>query len=87
VPDPIALDEVLAELSRLERAADDGPAGFTTQELAERLGLCANAAQSRVSALVRSGRVAFVGQRCGTNIAGRRCRIPVYQLTKPKGGK
>lgn len=78
----IRLDEVLAELSRLERATDEGPAGFTNRELAKALGLGMNASQDRLTNLVRSGRVAFVGHRGELNIAGRRCRIPVYRLAK-----
>ena len=81
--DPIRLDEVLAELSRLEHAHHDGPQGFTCVELATALGFGQSAAQQRLSVLVRSGTVAFVGHRPETNIAGRRCRIPVYQLTHP----
>jgi DNA-binding IclR family transcriptional regulator len=74
------MDEVLAELSRLERVVPEGPAGFTNRELADALGLHHNAAQSRLTDMVRSGRVAFVGHRSALNIAGRRCRIPVYRM-------
>jgi DNA-binding IclR family transcriptional regulator len=74
---------VLAELSRLNRAADDGPAGFTGRELAERMGVVANTAQSYLRGLVRAGRVELAGRRTELNIAGTRCRVPVYRLVPP----
>lgn len=77
----ITLDEVLDELSRLKHSTDEGPAGFTCRELAGAIGAHANA-QGRLKELVRSGRVAFVGQRNELNIAGRRCRVPVYRVVK-----
>lgn len=78
--DAIRMDEVLAELSRLERSVPDGPAGFTCRELSEAIGMASSAAQTRLTDMVRSGRVAFVGHRSALNIAGRRCRIPVYRM-------
>ena len=84
MPDPIRIDEVLAELSRLERVVPEGPAGFTSRELASALGMHNNAAITRLTELVRSGRVEFVGQRSEMNIAGRRCRIPVYRMKEAK---
>jgi DNA-binding IclR family transcriptional regulator len=78
----ITLDEVLAELSRLKADAEEGPAGFTGRELANRLGLSANTAQARLRDLVYAGKVEFVGKRAEIGIAGVRCRIPVYRLRK-----
>jgi DNA-binding MarR family transcriptional regulator len=78
----ISLDEVLAELSRLNNAADEDPSGFTGRELAERLGMTTNTAQARLRDLVYAGKVEFVGKRAGIGIAGVRCRIPVYRLRK-----
>lgn len=80
--DDIRMDEVLAELSRFERSVPDGPAGFTARELAEAIGMVVSAAQHRLNDLVRSERVAFVGHRSALNIAGRRCRVPVYRLVE-----
>jgi DNA-binding MarR family transcriptional regulator len=78
----ITLDEVLAELSRLESKLDDGPDGFTGRELAARLGLTCNTAQARLRELVYAGKVEFAGKRAELGIAGVRCRIPVYRLRK-----
>jgi hypothetical protein len=87
VADPIRMDEVLAELSRLDRVVDDGPVGFTCRELGSAIGLLQNAVQARLTEWVRSGRVSFVGHRSEINIAGRKCRIPVYRLVDTnKGG-
>jgi hypothetical protein len=76
----ISIEEVLAEMARLERATEEGPDGFTTRELSDAIGLGVNAAQVRLSELVRSNRVSFVGHRSELNIAGRSCRIPVYRV-------
>jgi DNA-binding IclR family transcriptional regulator len=80
VAESISLDEVLSELSRLNNAADEGPAGFTVRELAERLGMTTNTAQSRMRDLVYAGKVEFVGKRADISISGVRCRIPVYRM-------
>jgi hypothetical protein len=80
VADPIRMDEVLAELSRLEHSSENGPPGFTCRELSVAIGLRLDAAQSRLTEWVRSGRLLFVGHRSELNIAGRRCRIPVYRM-------
>lgn len=80
--DDIRMDEVLAELSRLERSVPDGPAGFTARELADAIGLVVSASHKRINEMVRSGRVSFVGHRSALNIAGRRCRIPVYRMVE-----
>jgi DNA-binding MarR family transcriptional regulator len=78
--DPITLDEVLAELSRLESTLEGGPAGFTGRELAQRLGMTANTAQARIRDLVYAGKLEFAGKRTDINVAGGRCRVPVYRL-------
>jgi DNA-binding transcriptional regulator YhcF (GntR family) len=76
------MEEVLAELSRLERERNDGPEGFTCRELACRLGVVANTAQSRLRDLVYAGRVELAGKRIEINVAGSRCQVPVYRLRK-----
>lgn len=82
MPEPIRLDEVLAELERLHRAgAGGGPDGFTSTELAEALRVCPTAALNRIRALVKAGLVAMAGWREGVGVSGRRCRSPVYRLT------
>ena len=81
----ITLDEVLAELSRLSRVSDGGPGGFTCRELAEALGVKVNAAQGRLTDMVRAGRVAHVGFRQGTSICGKRCHTPVYRMVTNGG--
>jgi len=78
--DPIRIDEVLAELERLSQSNGDGPAGFTCRELSERAGVTAGAVQAKLRALVYSGRVELAGKREELNIAGGRCRVPVYRL-------
>jgi DNA-binding IclR family transcriptional regulator len=78
----ITLDEVLAELSRLECAVEEGPSGFTGRELAQRLGMSVNTAQARLRELVYAGKVAFVGKRSELGISGVRGRIPVYRVVK-----
>ena len=80
--EPIRMDEVLAELSRLTNAPEEGPAGFTCKELSRSLGLTTNAAQSRLRDLIYAGKVEFVGKRAELGIAGVRCRVPVYRLRK-----
>jgi DNA-binding IclR family transcriptional regulator len=82
VSESISLDEVLAELSRLENTIEDGPSGFTCRELAARLGMTTNTTQTRLRELVYAGKVDFVGKRAEHGIAGVLCRIPVYRLRK-----
>lgn len=84
--DPIRLDEVLAELSRLEREFDGGPKGFTCVELAARLGVGMGAAQGRLRAMFGAGKIELAGKRRQLNIAGIPCRVPVYRLADPKMG-
>jgi DNA-binding IclR family transcriptional regulator len=82
VADDIRLDEVLAELSRLESNLEGGPAGFTGRELAQRLGMTVNTAQARLRDLVYAGKIELAGKRPEVNIAGGRCRVPVYRIVK-----
>lgn len=84
MPEPIRLDEVLAELSRLEHEFPDGPAGFTVRELADKLGMVVNTTQERLRRMVAAGQVEFVGKRKELNVAGGGCQIPVYRLRKPQ---
>ena len=80
--EPIRMDEVLAELSRLEQEFKDGPDGFSCRELAARLGVVVNTAQCRLRELVYAGRVELAGKRVEINVAGSRCQVPVYRLRK-----
>ena len=80
--DPISLDEVLAELSRLNSDVANGPEGFTGRDLAAKLGMTTNTAQARLRELVYAGKVENVGKRAELGISGVRCRIPVYRLRK-----
>jgi DNA-binding IclR family transcriptional regulator len=84
MPEPIRLDEVLAELARLERDLPDGPAGFTVRELADKLGMVVNTTQERLRRMIAAGQVEFVGKRRGLNISGGGCQVPVYRLRKPQ---
>jgi DNA-binding IclR family transcriptional regulator len=84
VSESITLDEVLAELSRLNSTTEEGPTGFTGRELAARIGMTTNTAQARLREMVYAGKVEFVGKRAELGIAGVRCHIPVYRLRKPQ---
>jgi DNA-binding Lrp family transcriptional regulator len=80
------LDEVLAELSRLERDFAAGPAGFTCRELSRRLDISNGAVQEKLREMFDAGTIELAGKREGLNHAGVRCRVPVYRLTDHKAG-
>lgn len=74
--DPIRLDEVLAELARLD---EESPEGFTRQEMQDRLRLSERVASARLRAWVKVGVVEYAGVRWGESVDRKRVRIPVYR--------
>lgn len=78
--DAIRMDEWLAELQRVTH--DEGPEGFTTDELAACMDVGHRAAMYHIREWVRERRVAFVGLRKITNTVGRISRVPVYRPMK-----
>jgi hypothetical protein len=59
---------------------ENGPAGFTADELAQRLGICHRAAMYKLKDLGMAGRVEFCGKRRVRNMAGGINQVPVYRL-------
>lgn len=81
MPEPIRLDEWLAELSKDRAAVVEGPEGFTVQEVAEKLGIGHRAAGYRVRDWALAGLVEFVGRRRETSLTGNPVLVPVYLPT------
>jgi DNA-binding Lrp family transcriptional regulator len=76
----IHLDEVLAELGRLERTATDGPAGFTSREVARALSCSNSRAQGRLREWFDRGLIEHAGRRNSTRMDGAATYTPVYRL-------
>lgn len=79
------LDEVLAEIERLEGRPGVGPTGFTSSELEVRLGVCESRVRQLIRNWARDGLIEFAGKRETRNIAGGRAMIPVYRLVRSGG--
>lgn len=77
--EPIRIDEVLAELARLDA---EQPEGFTSRELADAMGLSLRTAGERLRVWVRAGRVEYAGDRATQTIRQRGSLTPVYRLKR-----
>jgi len=75
---PFTFDEILDALK--DQPAGGGPDGVTSAELADKLGVCQNAAQGEIRKAVKAGRMRFNGKRQTVGIDGRRNMAPVYTV-------
>jgi hypothetical protein len=73
----ITLDEWLAAISNATESQPDD--GFTSDELAELLGISRSLAVKRLGEAIRAGRVYCAGRRRITRIDGVKGRIPIYK--------
>jgi hypothetical protein len=75
------VDEWLAELERLSAPKDNnGPDGFTGEELADGMGVGHRAAMYRVKEWCRDGLIEYAGRRKVVNNVGSISCIPVYRM-------
>jgi DNA-binding IclR family transcriptional regulator len=56
--------------------------GHSVSDLCEKLGMGESATRKKLGELVRAGKARHVGFREGTNMIGRTCQTPVYQIVK-----
>ncbi len=76
----IGIDELMAELSRLEGG---DPNGQTTEEIAEKINRSKYFVLKRLKPLIRAGKIKFsYGIR--EDITGREQRVPVYSVVVPQ---
>jgi hypothetical protein len=77
------VDEWMSELEKLSiPAADNGPEGFTGDELSAHMGVGHRAAMYRIKEWCRGGLVEYAGRRRVVNNVGNISCIPVYRLRK-----
>jgi len=77
--DPIRVDEVLAELAKLNA---ERPDGFTARDLSEALGIGLRSTGEKIRTLVRAGRLEFAGRISQPYVDGRMGLVPVYRIKK-----
>ncbi len=58
--------------------------GFTSAELGEHLGITQGMAVKKIREACSGGVLRHVGFRAARAIDGRKCRLPIYQITKEK---
>lgn len=81
------LDEWLAALESTKRKPGDGE-GFTSAELARKLGVSQDVAQVRIRGMFRAGLIELCGRRTFTRIDGVPALAPAYRLRpKPLRGR
>lgn len=78
----ITMEQIVAELKKLEREQADGPPGFTTEDWAVAAGKSQKWVRERLRALIRDGKVVYAGKRTGLSIENKTIWVPVYQLAK-----
>lgn len=80
----ITLDEVLAELERLQRAsaAQHDVEGFTYREFAAKYGKGETATREAMRVLHEQGRLVCAGKRRTQGVAGQVKYEPIYQLVR-----
>lgn len=85
---PIRMDEWLSELTRLSAESTDA-GGFTTTEIADRLGRCHLWVRRAIRRALDAGAWEMAGRKRGTAIDGRPTYSPVYRPVQgdPKDGK
>lgn len=78
--DTIKFDEWIAELEKLEKQQ---PGGFSTQDLADHLGIAHQTARGKVKRWQKAGHVRLLPQkRRDEDMCGRPCYVPVYERVK-----
>jgi hypothetical protein len=76
------VDEWLADLERFSKpTADNGPEGFTGDELSVHMGVGHRAALYKIKEWCRIGLVEYAGRRMVVNNVGSISCIPVYRRT------
>jgi DNA-binding IclR family transcriptional regulator len=80
----IRVDELEAELARLQQLPCDGPQGFTVQELAKAWGITLSGVRLRLRGLAERGLLQCAGRRRAVRIDGSATQVPVYRLTRPR---
>ena len=83
-PESIRIDEVVAELERLEgRPSKNGVRGFTTREFAIARGCSVTTAGARLRHWWDRGLIRKVGTRQVAKMSGGYGVAPVWQVVKP----
>ena len=86
MPDPIRMDEWLAELQRLGSLPQADNGLLTVNEMAAHLGRSINWVRTKLAEASRQG-LLIVGQKQLTCISGRDNMVPAYRVDVPKRKK
>ena len=78
--EPIRMDEVLAELTRLQAEGGPDVPGFTRNDFMAALGIGESAAQKKLREMHTKGLIEFAGRRTTLRMDGIRCQVPVYRV-------
>ena len=82
----ITIDELVAELDKIQSELPGATDGVTVQELVESWGMHLESVRKRLRALNKTGKL-VTGRRRIKDISGRTNWSPVYRILREKGGR
>ena len=83
----MTVEELVAVMLKIEKTAMKKDDCYSTQDIADTMGITQGAALKHVKKALDKGTMIYAGKRLGVGIDGRKAHSSVYRLIKKKGKK